>query len=86
MARRPVITIGDRVKTARLKLKKSQYELAVEAGMRPECLSRIETGKSPGSLATLHKLCPVLGLTIDELTGKTDSLAAPTTATKKGKK
>lgn len=68
MAKRAlVITIGDRLKAKRLALKKSQYEVAVESGLRPEVISRLETGKSNASLASLHKLAPVLGFSIDEL-------------------
>lgn len=67
MARRAIITIGDRLRSARLKLRKSQFEVAVEAGIRPEVISRLETNKSGASLASLHKLAPVLGLTLDEL-------------------
>lgn len=84
MAKRAVITLGDKLRAARLKQKKSQYEVAVECGLRPEVISRLETGKSGASLASLHKLAPVLGLTIDELMA--DPAAAPAkTATKKGK-
>ena len=68
MAKRPlVITIGDRLKAKRLALKKSQYEVAVEAGLRPEVISRLENNRSNASLASLHKLAPVLGFSIDEL-------------------
>jgi transcriptional regulator with XRE-family HTH domain len=82
MSRKAVITIGDRVRARRLELKKSQWELAVDSGMRPESISRIEKGKSPASLASLHKLCPVLGLSLDELVGPQPGASHP----KKGKK
>ena len=67
MVKRAVVTIGDRLRAARIKLKKSQYEVAVESGLRPEVISRLETGKTGASLVSLHKLAPVLGLSIDEL-------------------
>lgn len=67
MTKRALVTIGDRLRAKRLALKKSQYEIAVEAGLRPEVISRLETGKSNASLASLHKLAPVLGFSIDEL-------------------
>lgn len=67
MSKRIVVTLGDRVKSRREKAGLTQYELAMKAGMRPEAVSRIETGKSPASLASLHKIAPVLGTTIDEL-------------------
>lgn len=67
MSKRALVTIGDRLRAKRLALKKSQYEVAVEAGLRPEVISRLETGKSNASLASLHKLAPILGFSIDEL-------------------
>lgn len=67
MSKRALVTIGDRLRAKRLALKKSQYEIAVEAGLRPEVISRLETGKSNASLASLHKLAPILGFSIDEL-------------------
>lgn len=65
--RRIVVTLGDRVRAKREALGLTQYEVAMKAGMRPEGVSRIETGKSPASLVSLHKIAPVLGTTIDEL-------------------
>jgi transcriptional regulator with XRE-family HTH domain len=76
-----VVTLGDRLRAKRLALKKSQYEIAVEAGLRPEVISRLETGKSNASLASLHKLAPVLGFTIDELMRSESAVSKP-----KGKK
>lgn len=67
MSKRALVTIGDKLRAKRLALKKSQYEVAVEAGLRPEVISRLETNKSNASLASLHKLAPVLGFSIDEL-------------------
>ncbi len=80
MTKRSVPTVGDKVRAARVKKKMSQYELAQQAGVRPEVVSRIETGKSDGSLTSLHRIAPVLGLTLDELTSD-----SATTAKKKGK-
>lgn len=68
MSKPRVATIGDKVRAARTKLGWSQYELAQQAGVRPEVISRIETGKSGASLASLHKICPKLGLSLDDLT------------------
>ena len=81
MSKRPVVTLGDRLRAARLKAQKSQYQVAREAGVRPEVVSRIETGKSPGSLGSLHTIAPVVGLTIDDLTTDPTVIAKP-----KGKK
>lgn len=79
MTKRAVVTIGDKLRAKRKKLELSQYEVARLAGLRPEVISRLETGKSDGSLGSLHKLAPVLGFTIDEL------LADQTTAKAKPK-
>lgn len=65
--RAPVITVADRLKAARQAAGKTQLELANEAGLRPEVVSRIERGKCPATLLSLRKLCPVLGVTIDEM-------------------
>ena len=73
------MTLGDELRSARKKLGKTQYEIAVEAGLRPEVVSRLETGKSRASLLSLHKLCPILGLSLDTLTAahKLDGSPAP---------
>jgi len=67
MTKRAQVTIGDRLRQKRLALGKSQYEIAVAAGLRPEVISRLETNKSNASLVSLHKLAPILGFSIDEL-------------------
>jgi transcriptional regulator with XRE-family HTH domain len=85
MSKRAVVTLGDKVRAARTQKNLSQLELAQKAGVRPEVVSRIETGKSPGSLGSLYKLAPHLGLTIDELAPQTPTAAVKKTA-KKAKK
>lgn len=60
------VTLGDRLRNAREKLGKSQWDVATEAGLRPETLSRLENGSSAG-LSSLHKLAPVLGLDVMRL-------------------
>lgn len=67
MSKRHAVTLGDRLRTARIKLKKTQFDVAKESGLRPEAVSRLENGKSGASLGSLHKLAPVLGLTLEEL-------------------
>lgn len=89
MTKRAVITLGDRLKSARIKLKKSQLEVAVAAGIRPEVVSRLENGRTNASLATLHKVAPVLGLTIEDLVKAGPGPAvvkAPAPVKTKGKK
>lgn len=80
---RSVVTLGDKVRAARLKKNLSQYELAQQAGVRPEVVSRIETGKSSASLTSLHKIGPVLDLTLEELTK--DQAAFHAAGKRKGK-
>lgn len=77
------MTVGDRVRKRRKEKNLSQLELANLAEVRPETVNRIETGKSPASLASLYKLARALDSTIDELT-KDQEVAAATK--KKGKK
>jgi len=72
-------TVGDKVRSARVKKKLSQLELAHQAGVRPEVVSRIELGKSSGSLGSLYKIAPVLDMTLDDL------LESPTIRVKKKK-
>lgn len=83
MTKRAPITLGDKLRAKRLAMKKSQLEVAIEAGLRPEVISRLENGKSPGSLASLHKLAPVLGLSIDELTKDQQATATKTKGSSK---
>lgn len=84
MPKRSVPTVGDKVRAARNKKQLNQYQLAQQAGVRPELISRIETGKSDGSLASLHKIAPVLGLTLDDLAPSPATLAVAA-AKRKGK-
>lgn len=74
MSRNKIVTIGDRVRHARQRLGKTQLELAIQCGMRPEQVSRIESGRSNAGLASLHALAPVLGMTLDELVGTNSSI------------
>lgn len=67
MTKRAPVTLGDKLKKARTAKNLSQYDVAKLAGVRPEVVNRIENGRSAGSLASLHRIAPVLGLSIDEL-------------------
>lgn len=77
-AKRLVVTIGDKLRAAREKLEKTQYEIAVASGLRPEVISRLENNKTAATLASLHKLAPVLGFSIDELVKSQGTPAVPT--------
>lgn len=67
MRRNKIVTVGDRVRHGRERLGLTQLEFAIRCQMRPEQVNRIEKGRSDAGLASLHKLAPVLGMTIDEL-------------------
>lgn len=86
MTKRAVVTIGDRLRAKRLALNKSQYEVAVEAGLRPEVISRLENGRNKASLVSLHKLAPVLGFSIDEIIKDDGAVKTTTAKAVKGKK
>lgn len=78
MKKPAVVTVGDRVRAARNAKALSQLDLAQAAGLRPEVVSRLERGASAASLASLHKLAPILGVTLDELlNGKPPAAPAP---------
>jgi len=73
--KRAMPTLGDRLRHAREEKGLTQFQVAADAGMRPEVLNRIERGRSNAALASLHKLAPVLGLEINELVGLHASVA-----------
>lgn len=77
----PVITIGDKIKSLRIKQGFTQFDLAIKCGLQPAVISKLENNRGNASLASLHKLAPVLGTTIDDLVS-TSPAAAPV---KKGK-
>lgn len=72
----PVVTLGDQLRAARTKLKKTQLQIAIEAGIRPEIVNRLENNRSPASLVSLHKLAPVLGLDLNDLVAGANLTAA----------
>ena len=58
--------IGHKIKQARLKLGMSQRELAEKTGMKQPNISAIESFRVP-TLATLKRICEVLGVDIGEI-------------------
>lgn len=86
MTRRAIVTVGDRVRAKRLAKKLSQLELANLAKLRPETVNRIETGRSPASLVSLHKIAPVLDTTVDGLLADESAPPPKPAKTTKGKK
>jgi transcriptional regulator with XRE-family HTH domain len=84
-----VTTLGDRIRHAREQQGLTQFELASRAGIRPEVLNRIERGKSVGALGSLHKLAPLLSISIEELVGlrgTTPAITKPASKAESGKK
>ena len=64
-------TLADRIKSAREKLGLSQTRLAVEAGVTPSTVSRLESGAvKQVKSEVLGQLAQALGLTVDALLGK----------------
>lgn len=55
-------TLGARLRRLREKMGLSQKELALRTGLSPSLIGQIETGRSQPSLATLHLLADVLGV------------------------
>lgn len=50
----------------------SARSLAQSAGVTPTYLSEIETGRKPGSLATMAKIARSLGISLDDLVPQRD--------------
>ena len=61
------VSLGQRVKESREKLKITQQELAQALGVTPQHISAIEQDKRALSLALLPKLANELGVSIDYL-------------------
>lgn len=86
MSKRSVVTLGDKVRSARKAKNLSQLELAQKAGVRPEVVSRIETGRSPASLGSLFKIAPIIDVTVDELSKLSENFQPVDKTVKKKKK
>lgn len=48
----------------------SRWTLSVEAGVSPQTIEDIESGKSGGSIKTAQKLAKALGTTVADLIGE----------------
>ena len=59
--------IGQRIRSARMKLDISQAELAYRAGLTTSHMSHIETGQTKLALPTIVKIANVLFVSVDEL-------------------
>ena len=51
----------------------NQAELAEKAGVTPAAISQIEKGTRVPTIPVLHRIANVLGVSLDYLTGKTDT-------------
>jgi transcriptional regulator with XRE-family HTH domain len=64
------VKLGDRIRHARTKRKWTQLELARQAGVVPDVISRLETGRTQqGAMTTLASIARALGTTVDALVG-----------------
>jgi len=57
----------DKIKQKRLEKNLTQEQLGIRAGLRPNHISMIETGRKVPTVKTLKKLANALDCTIDEL-------------------
>ena len=51
----------------------NQAELAEKAGVTPAAISQIEKGTRVPTIPVLHRIANVMGVSLDYLTGKTDT-------------
>lgn len=72
--REAAVSVGAQLRDRRLEFGLSLRQFARDLGVSPSFVSQIETGKSQPSVATLYTICSALGLSVDELFGRT---AAP---------
>jgi len=75
----PAVSLGSRLRQARLDADLTLRELARTLGVSPSFVSQLENGKSQPSVATLYSLAQVLGVSTDWLFegGTTGGSAAP---------
>jgi transcriptional regulator with XRE-family HTH domain len=73
-----MLTVGLRIKEARVQQQLSQRDLAVKAGVQQSAIYEIETGRPNITLRTLAKMADVLGMNMrDFLPEKTDVTVSP---------
>lgn len=81
------MTIGDRIRKRRQRLRITQQELATAIGVTPQHVSAIEQNKRDPSLSSVARLAQELGVTTDYLiTGKEGGVAEPIPAIKADKR
>jgi transcriptional regulator with XRE-family HTH domain len=78
--------VGPQLRARREAQRLSLRELARRLGISPSALSQIETGKSRPSVGTLYAIVSELGMSLDELFGRTTAAAktAPRRRTRAG--
>ena len=69
--------VGERIKAIRTSIRMTQEEFAEHAKIGRPNLARYETGKNEPSLSALLKIAETAGVSLDYLTGRSDSPAIP---------
>lgn len=59
--------LGEKIRTLRLKQKKTQQQIADECGISKSLLSKIENGKTSAAMATLSRISDALGVKLSWL-------------------
>ncbi|MBI2577367.1 MAG: helix-turn-helix transcriptional regulator [Candidatus Wildermuthbacteria bacterium] len=62
-----VLQFGKKLREVRLKMNKSQGDIAKVLGVHRSYISGLERGKRNPSLLTVHKVAKALGVTVNEL-------------------
>lgn len=62
-----VVELGERLKQQRLALKKTQAQIAEEAGITAQYLSHIENGSQIMSITVFARVCDALNVSADKL-------------------
>jgi transcriptional regulator with XRE-family HTH domain len=79
----PAVSLGARLRQARLDADMTLRELARQLGVSPSFVSQLENGKSQPSVATLYSLAQLLGVSIDRLFDVPDASSTGEAATPK---
>lgn len=66
-----MITIGERIKKARIDRGFTQIQLSVLSGVSTQTITAWETGRMCPSIITLIPVANVLNISLDELVGRT---------------
>ncbi|MEV3910654.1 MULTISPECIES: helix-turn-helix domain-containing protein [Streptomyces] len=81
MSPAPVVSVGARIRQARLERGLGLRALAREVGVSASLVSQIETGKSQPSVSTLYAITTALGISVESLFEVRETAAAASSAT-----